>query len=191
MVMFSAGELGVGQRKDTVNNIESTGYFCWNMATYDLREAVNITAEQVPPGVNEFERAGMTAEKAQVIPGQMVKESPIKFECQYVTTIRLPGGLSERGVNVVIGRVVGIHIKDEVLTDGIVDLKKIYPIARCGYWSYAVISETFDMIIPGSAATRAGLEGNAKLYRATQEAAVSVGNGNEAQEPSFPNSKQS
>lgn len=35
---------------------------------------------------------------------------------------------------VIIARVVGIHIDDHVLTDGKLDISKTVPIARCGYW---------------------------------------------------------
>ena len=52
-------------------------------------------------------------------------------------------------VDIIIGRVIGIHISDSVLTDGLVDVAKTMPIARCGYWQYAVIRETFEMMIPG------------------------------------------
>jgi hypothetical protein len=65
-------------------------------------------------------------------------------------------------VDVVIGRVVGVHVDDSVLTDGKVDVKKTQPIARCGYYEYARITETFEMIIPGDESTRAGLEGSSK-----------------------------
>ena len=42
-VMFSANQKTNGVRKDSTVNAEATGEFVWNMATYDLREAVNIT----------------------------------------------------------------------------------------------------------------------------------------------------
>jgi flavin reductase (DIM6/NTAB) family NADH-FMN oxidoreductase RutF len=51
--------------------------------------------------------------------------------------------------DIIIGRVDGVHIADSVLTNGMVDVKKTMPIARCGYWQYAVISDTFEMVIPG------------------------------------------
>ena len=47
MVMFAAYQLSSGKRKHTVVNAEQTGWSVWNMATYDLREAVNISAEEV------------------------------------------------------------------------------------------------------------------------------------------------
>ncbi|KAJ5003480.1 hypothetical protein K4K48_011853 [Colletotrichum sp. SAR 10_66] len=101
------------QRKDTVRNVESTGKFCWNLATWDLREAVNISAEQVGYAVDEFERAGLY---------------------------------------------------------GKLDVKKTQPIARCGYFQYAVIRDTFDMVIPGmDDATHAGLEGNSGIHKEIRE----------------------
>lgn len=90
-VMFSSNQTTDGQRKDTVINAESTGHFVWQLATYDLREAVNITAEQLPYGEDEFERAGLDKEKARLTDIPMVKRSPVKFECDYHSTIRLPG----------------------------------------------------------------------------------------------------
>lgn len=60
---------------------------------------------------------------------------------------------------------IGVHIDDRVLTDGKVDISKTVPIARCGYWQYAVIRETFEMKIPGDPRIRAGLEGSLKANR--------------------------
>ncbi|KAJ5602217.1 hypothetical protein N7510_011751 [Penicillium lagena] len=169
-VMFSANQTGTGSRKDTVTNAESTGHFVWNLATYDLREAVNITAEQVAYGVDEFEQAQLTKESARLVNVPMVQESPVKFECEYHSTIRLPGNPPMGTVDVVIGRVVAVHIQDEVLTDGILDIRKTQPIARCGYYQYAVIRETFEMVIPGmSDDVLYGLEGSAKRNRESGE----------------------
>ncbi|CAI7580597.1 uncharacterized protein N7487_011026 [Penicillium crustosum] len=165
-VMFSSNQTVNGTRKDTVVNAEQTGRFVWNLATWDLREAVNISAEQVPYGVDEFERAKVTKESATLMDIPMVKESPVKFECEYHSTVRLPGNPPMGTVDVVIGRVIAVHIKDEVLTDGILDIKKTKPIARCGYYQYTVVTETFDMVIPGmSEDVLYGLEGSAKRNR--------------------------
>lgn len=165
-VMFSSNQTVNGTRKDTVVNAEQTGRFVWNLATWDLREAVNISAEQVPYGVDEFERAKVTKEPAILMDVPMVRESPVQFECEYHSTVRLPGNPPMGTVDVVIGRVIAVHIKDEVLTDGILDIKKTKPIARCGYYQYTVVVETFDMVIPGmSEDVLYGLEGSAKRNR--------------------------
>ncbi|KOS40539.1 hypothetical protein ACN38_g8608 [Penicillium nordicum] len=165
-VMFSSNQTVNGTRKDTVVNAEQTGRFVWNLATWDLREAVNVSAEQVPYGVDEFERARVNKEPATLMDVPMVRESPVKFECEYHSTLRLPGNPPMGTVDVVIGRVIAVHIKDEVLTDGILDIKKTKPIARCGYYQYTVVTETFDMVIPGmSEDVLYGLEGSVKHNR--------------------------
>lgn len=165
-VMFSSNQTPTGERKDTVVNAEQTGRFVWNLATYALREAVNITAQQLPPGIDEFEIAGLEKEKATLMDIPMVKESPVKFECEYHSTLRLPGNPPMGTVDIIIGKVVAVHIKDEVLTDGILDVSKTEPIARCGYYQYAVIKDTFEMKIPGDNALLAsGLEGSSRANR--------------------------
>ncbi|KAL4732952.1 hypothetical protein BDV11DRAFT_210589 [Aspergillus similis] len=163
-VMFSSNQTPTNERKDTVRNVESTGQFVWNLATYPLREAVNITAEQVPYGIDEFERAGLSKEDASLVDVPMVKESPVKFECVYHSTIRLPGNPPMGTVDIIIGRVVGVHIADGVINEkGLLDVSRTQPIARCGYYQYAVIRETFDMVIPGmSEDILKGLEGSVK-----------------------------
>lgn len=159
--MFSANQTDTGTRKDTTINAETSGEFVWNMATYPLREAVNITAEQFPFGVDEFVHARLQKEAASTVNVAMVKQSPIKFECKYHSTLRLPGNPPMGTVDIIIGLVVGVHISEDVLTDGLVDIRKTEPIARCGYFQYARITETFDMVIPGGGKVLYGLEGSA------------------------------
>jgi flavin reductase (DIM6/NTAB) family NADH-FMN oxidoreductase RutF len=178
-VMFSANQTPSGTQKDTVKNVEATGVFCWNLATYELREYVNATAEQLASGIDEFEYAGIEKEAATlnevVVKGKkimvpMVKRSPIKFECTYYTTLRLPGNPPMGTADVIIGRVIGVHIDESVLTNGRIDVKKTVPIARLGYFEYAKITEVFEMEIPGDAATRrVGLEGSIKGNREMQK----------------------
>ena len=160
--MFSSNQDLNGHRKDTVNNVEASGEFCWQVATWDLREAVNATAEWLAEEVDEFEKAGLEKEQARLVNVPMVKDSPIKFECKHYSTIRLPGNPPMGSVDVVIGRVIGIHIDERVLTNGKIDLEKVKPIARCGYHEYTVVrgDSVFEMIIPGDPKQLVGLEGN-------------------------------
>ncbi len=114
MVMFAANQsvLGDHERKDTVKNAEETGWFVWNMATYDLREAVNLSSKALPPEDDEFDFAGVTKESCIEAPGSRVKESPVHFECEYVQTVRIPTGDPVSTVDIVIGRVAQVHIDD-------------------------------------------------------------------------------
>ena len=162
-VMFSAGQSTLAGRKDTVANIEATGEFVYNMATYDLRDAVNRSAAEVPPEVDEFELAGVTKVPSVRVEPYRVAESPIQFECRYHETIRLPGnGPKGKGsIDVVIGRVVLVHIRDDVIRpDGRIDIARIRPLARLGYYDYTSVESIFEMVIPGNnEALLAGLEG--------------------------------
>lgn len=160
-VMFGANQTTDGRRKDTVVNAEQSGEFVYNMATYDLREAVNISAQQVPPEVDEFELAGVTKAPSKLVKAYRVAESPVHFECLYYQTFRLPGNSPMSAVDIVIGKVIGIHIRDELITsDGKLNVLKIRPIARLGYYDYTIVDSVFEMVIPGpNEKLRAGMEG--------------------------------
>ena len=150
-VMFAANQKVAGTRKDSAYNAEQTGEFVWNMATYDLREAVNISGMEVPADADEFDLAGVTKAPSHLIKPPRVAESPIHFECSYHSTLRLPGNKGLGSVDIVIGKVLAIHISDDVLTaDGLIDVVKIRPIARLGYYDYTSIESVFRMEIPGN-----------------------------------------
>ena len=149
--MFAANQKVSGTRKDSAYNAEQTGEFVWNMATYDLREAVNISGMEVPADTDEFDLAGVTKAASHLIKPPRVAESPIHFECSYHSTLRLPGNKGLGSVDIVIGKVLAIHISDDVLTaDGLIDVVKIRPIARLGYYDYTSIESVFRMEIPGN-----------------------------------------
>jgi len=162
-VMFAANQNTLGKRKDSVVNAEQTGEFVYNIATYDLRDAMNRSASEVPPDIDEFELAGLTKAASIRVKPCRVAESPIQFECRYHQTIRLPGNGLMGTVDIVIGRVVMIHIKDDVIRpDGRLDILKIRPLARLGYYDYTTVDSIFEMVIPGNnEALLTGLEGAA------------------------------
>jgi flavin reductase (DIM6/NTAB) family NADH-FMN oxidoreductase RutF len=163
IVMFAANQTSSGTRKDSVSNAEQTGEFVWNMATWDLREAVNISAQEVPANVDEFELAGIERVPSRLVRPLRVKASPIQFECKYLSSLRFPGNGPMGSADVVFGKVVAVHISDEVIdADGLIDILKIRPIARMGYFEYTSIESKFRMVIPGDQrALLAGLEGSA------------------------------
>lgn len=161
MVMFSANQTPHGKRKDSVINAEQSGEFVWNMATYDLREAVNLSAQYVEDCVDEFELAKLEKAPSIRVKAPRVKASPIQFECQYLQTVRLPGNSAMGTIDMVIGKVLTVHIKDQyLLTNGKIDIATIKPLARLGYFDYTYVDNTFEMRIPGNdKKLLAGLEG--------------------------------
>jgi flavin reductase (DIM6/NTAB) family NADH-FMN oxidoreductase RutF len=162
IVMFSANQNTAGERKDSVRNAEETSEFVWNMATYALREAVNKSAEELPHGVDEFEHAGLVKLPSRKVKPMRVAGSPIQFECVYLNTLRFPGVPPMGTADVVFGRVVAIHIDDEVIDgQGMLDILKIQPLARMGYYDYTFVDNKFEMVIGGNnSALLAGLEGS-------------------------------
>jgi flavin reductase (DIM6/NTAB) family NADH-FMN oxidoreductase RutF len=149
-VLFAANQNTLGKRKDTTVNSEQTGEFVYNLATYDLREAVNRSAAEVPPEVDEFELAGVTPAPSIRVKPSRVAESPVQFECRHHQTLRLPGNGLMGTVDIVIGRVVLVHIRDEVIgADGRLDILKIRPLARLGYYDYTTVDSLFELVIPG------------------------------------------
>lgn len=162
-VMFSANAFpGTGRRKDSVRNAVDTGEFVVNMATYELREAVNVTSQFVGPGVDEAALARLEMIPCRLVKPPRVAASPVHLECKFHCTLTLPGNHFERVHHVVVGRVVGVHIRDDALTpDGKLDVLKIKPLARLGYFDYTTVDSLFTMMPtgPGLSKRKAGLEG--------------------------------
>ena len=146
-VMFSAGNRSDGSKKDSVLNAEEIGEFVVNISTLDTRFQMNDTSWIMEPETDELEKTGLTAIDSINVKPKRVAESPVHFECKYHQTVQLPGNKNADFHHVVFGQVIGIHIKDEFITDeGIVDILKMKIIARLGYNDYTLIDKTFSII---------------------------------------------
>ncbi|MEM7226294.1 MAG: flavin reductase family protein [Pseudomonadota bacterium] len=149
VVIFSAGGPHLeGGPKDTPKNVEATGEFVCNVATWELREAVNLSSARVARAVDEFELTGLTPVPSRLVKPPRVKESPVHLECRYLQTVRLPSNEPDDVNQVVFGQVVGIHIDEAILTDGMIDWSRFKPIARLGYMDYTVVEKIFVMDRP-------------------------------------------
>ncbi|HVA14705.1 MAG TPA: flavin reductase family protein [Stellaceae bacterium] len=162
-VMFAAANFPRSPRpKDSVANVVETCEFVVNMATYELREAVNITGSAVDADVDEATLAGLEMIASTLVKPPRVAASPIHLECRYHCTLALPGRNLEQSHYVVVGRVVGVHIKDDAITaDGRIDVLKLRPLARLGYHDYTSVESLFTMppVGPHLEARQAGLAG--------------------------------
>lgn len=168
-VMFSANTFpGSSRRKDSARNATHTGEFVVNMATYELREAVNITSQLVDPEIDEAALAGLEMIPSRIVKPRRVAASPVNLECRFHSSVVLPGNAPDQVHHVVIGRVVGVHVRDDALmADGRLDILKIRPLARLGYFDYTTVESVFTMA-PGGPhleANRAGLEGRPNRAR--------------------------
>jgi len=130
---------GTREQKDSLVNVEATGEFVFSICTYAQREQMIITAAHSPASVDEMAQAGVEAAPSINVKPPRVKASPIAMECKVLQIVDLPRPADGSRANVVIGQVVGIHVADEVISDGIIDVKKINPLARLGYLDYATL----------------------------------------------------
>ena len=129
-------------RKDTLRNIEATGEFTCSMASWDQRDAMNMSSAAVAPGVDEFALAGLAPAPSHWVKPPRVAGAPAALECRLWKTVELPAppGRPESGCTVVFGEVVGVYIDDAFVHDGLVDTGAMRPLARMGYMEYAVVT---------------------------------------------------
>ncbi len=135
------------QRKDTLKNVIATREFVVNIVTEALAEAMNLTSGEYAADVNEFEVAGLTAAPSATVKPPRVAESPVHFECkldQIVTIGETPGGAS-----IVIGRIVHIHVADEVLIPpDKINVRKLQAVGRLSGTTYSRTNDFFDLRRP-------------------------------------------
>jgi len=150
MVMFCATgrKNGLDEIKDSVVNIEATGEFVVNIVPYALREAMNLSSGGFAAGEDEFEIAGLEKAASLEIMPPRVAAAPAALECILHEIVSLPDGHDGTPNRMVIGRVVAVHIRDEYLVDGLLDVTRYIPLTRCGYKDYSAAREVFQMTRP-------------------------------------------
>ncbi|MFD1744323.1 flavin reductase family protein [Rhizobium helianthi] len=132
IVMFSSSG-----RKHSCRNAEETGAFTASLVSRNLVGRMNASSAPVDYGVDEFELSGLTAEWGRLVRAPYVKEAYAVLECQ-VTEISQPKALNGASSDsvMVFGQVVGIHISEDIVRDGRIDMSLSRPIARMGYMDY-------------------------------------------------------
>ena len=146
MVMFSI----TGQKtnniplKDTLKNIVETKCFVVNVVSKDLLHQMNQTSGHYPKDIDEFVSAKLEKSNCVNIDVPRVKKSPASLECILHKVLKLPGFSN----NMVIGKVVGVHINDQNLKNGLFDVLTYDPIARMGYKDYISVSKKFELDRP-------------------------------------------
>ena len=86
-IAYGSGIAQRGGTKDSLTNIEAMGEFVLNLATWDLREQMNLSSTNAEPGVDEFELSGLTKAPARLVKPFRVAESPVSFECKHFKTV--------------------------------------------------------------------------------------------------------
>ena len=125
--------------KDAVAFIDETKEFVCNLATFDLREQMNLTSAPLPRGESEVSHAGLTTVPSRLVSVPRLAEAAAALECRWLQTIQLrtvEGNAMDQYL--VLGQVMGVHIEDRFIVDGRVDTAAMRPIMRAGYNDYFV-----------------------------------------------------
>lgn len=132
IAVFSPARSGrTGATKHTFDNIKETGEVVINVVNYDMVQQTSLASTEYPKGTNEFEKAGFTQLKSELVKPYRVKESPVQMECKVKEVIEL--GTQGGAGNLVICEILMVHISEEVLDENKnIDQNKIDLVARMG-----------------------------------------------------------
>ena len=145
-IVFSSSRHAGEKRKDTLAHIEETGEFVVNMVVDDIAEAMNRTAAEYPSEVNEFEIAGLTPAPSEKVRPPRVAESPVNMECRLLQVVPLGQGDHQHGL--VIGEIVLMHIRDDIIDGHRINHQRLKPTGRLAGSMYCHTSDVFEMVRP-------------------------------------------
>jgi flavin reductase (DIM6/NTAB) family NADH-FMN oxidoreductase RutF len=139
--------------KDSVNNAQQSGEFCWNLVSRSQVEAMNETSATVSSDTDEFELAGLRKCESTIIDVPHAADCPVVMECKTSQIVQLQSAQGEKVETwLVLGEVVGIHIMKSLIEDGIYQTTRAEPVMRGGGPSdYFAITEAnrFQLSRPG------------------------------------------
>jgi flavin reductase (DIM6/NTAB) family NADH-FMN oxidoreductase RutF len=136
-----------GGKKDTVRNIEAVPEFVVNLVSHRLAAEMNATSAILPYGESEFEKFGVEAKASDLVKPPRVAAAPVAFECRLHQIVNI--GEGPLAANVVFGRILAAHIRDDVLgADGRPDARKLDLVGRLGGEDYTMTRETFTLERP-------------------------------------------
>ncbi|HIP42703.1 MAG TPA: flavin reductase family protein [Aquifex aeolicus] len=127
VLMLSISNRDDNTLKDTIRNILDIKEFVINMVSEELFEKMLITAEEFPPGISEFEKAGLTPEESKMVKAPRIKEARVSFECKLYKYVPI------YDMHVIFGEALLIKVSDDILTDNLkVDYESYKPVGRLG-----------------------------------------------------------
>jgi len=140
-------------RKDSATFAGEVREFVWNLATWDLREAMNQSSAALPRGESEFAFTGLEMAPSRLVAPPRVAATPCAMECKVVHAVELHDVDGRPAAQfLVVGQVVGVHLDERFVRDGRVDTAAIRPIARCGYLGdYTTVDSLWELLRPGTA----------------------------------------
>ncbi|MGH2568677.1 MAG: flavin reductase family protein, partial [Bacteroidota bacterium] len=98
----------------------------------------------IPPDESEIIVAGFSLSQSAKVQVPRIAESPIHMECKLIQQITVGGN----AVDLLLGEVIALHIREDVLQDGKIDSRKLRAIGRMGGNTYCRTVDQFEMLRP-------------------------------------------
>ncbi|MDM5339806.1 flavin reductase family protein [Fictibacillus enclensis] len=137
-----------GNPKDTARNAMEAGEFVVHISDESYVEAINITAASLPPDESEVELASLTPVDSTAVGVPGLREANIRLECVLDQSIPLGGTSENPACDLLIGRVVHYHIKDELYEEGRIDAAGLKPVSRLAGNNYSRLGDVFTLERP-------------------------------------------
>ncbi|MED1467803.1 flavin reductase family protein [Bacillus salipaludis] len=146
LVCFSPMRRGKdGAKKDTLVNIENTQQFVINIVSEGIASQMNDCAIEFSPEIDEINETGLTKEPSKKIKVPRIKESLVHLECELYQVLDF--GDQPGAGSLVIGKVVHVHVADDLYNNGRIDSEKLKPLGRMAGNTFTdPLVGTFDMV---------------------------------------------
>lgn len=113
-------------RRDTLKNIRRTREFVVSVPGVELADKIMATAMHYPPGVDEFDKAGLEPRPSALVAPPGVEGCQVWLEC------RLHKQYVEKSYVLVVGQVLRMEVRDDLVNErGGLDLAKAQPLLAC------------------------------------------------------------
>ncbi len=144
VVGIGIGSHQPGRAKDTRRNICETKEFVVNLVSEEMDEAMNVTATEFEPEVNEIVEAELEAIPSVHVKPPRIAASPVSMECSLRQIVDLGPDNA-----LVLGNVLAMHVRDDLVLDPAkhyIDTPGLKLIGRMhGLGWYARTSDLFQM----------------------------------------------
>ena len=117
--------------KHTLDNVHQVKECVISLVNEDIAQQVSLASCDFDAETNEFEKAGFTEVKSDLVAPSRIKESPVNFECKVneVITLGKEGGAG----SLVLCEVLKMHIDEAILDkNGNIDPFKLNIVSRLG-----------------------------------------------------------
>lgn len=127
--------------KDTLGNIQRMGEFVINMVPGSWAKTVQDASEEHPADVSEVDLLGLETQPSARVRPPRIAQSPVQFECRLERILVLGSAPN----HFIIGEVVMMHVRRDLLSDFKIDAKAYSPLARIGGRNYVRMGEIISV----------------------------------------------